>query len=127
MSKLIDATVEFLGRETSSKQARSLKESTEDHAITSKVIKKTGDPDILHVGSTEGGHHVYAHSESDRGEASYYTVHHPSGKMTNHFVEHGGESVSSEELSKKSEHHNVHSLHPSVRNIIHKDVNDQVG
>lgn len=127
MSKLIEATVEFLSRETSSKQARSLKESTEDHAITSKVHDETGDIDAYHVGTTKEGHHVYAHSETDRGESSSYTVAHPGGKMTHHVVDHGGELPKMKDLKKPSEHHNVDKLHPSVQKLIHKDMKENHG
>lgn len=98
---------------------------SEDPKITDKVIKKTGDSDISHVGSTKEGHHVYAHSETDRGEASTYVVHHPDGKMTSHHVDHGGELPSAKELSKPANFHNVHDLHPSVRKIIHRDMKDE--
>ena len=101
-------------------------EPKEDPKITDKVQNETGDPDISHVGATKQGHHVYAHSETDRGEASTYTVHHPDGKMTSHHVDHGGELVSAKELSKPADFHNVHELHPSVRKIIHKDMKDEL-
>lgn len=100
-------------------------ENKEDPKITDKVVKKTGDADISHVGGTKEGHHVYAHSETDRGEASTYTVHHPDGKMTSHHVDHGGELPSQKELSKPANFHNVHDLHPSVRKLIHRDMKDE--
>lgn len=98
---------------------------SEDPKITDKVIKMSGDPDISHVGSTKAGHHVYAHSETDRGEASTYVVHHPDGKMTSHHIDHGGELPSAKELSKPASFHNVHDLHPSVRKIMHQEMKDE--
>lgn len=127
MSKLVEAAAEFLSRDTSTKQTKNLIEAKEDPKITDKVVKRTGDVDVYHAGGTKEGHHVYAHSETDRGEASTYTVHHPDGKMTSHHIDHGGELPSAKELSKPASFHNVHDLHPSVRKIIHKDMKEDLG
>lgn len=55
-TNLIEAAVEFLSRNTSSKVSVSLNE--EDDAVTKKVMAKHGSG-VAHVAS-EGNHHIYA-------------------------------------------------------------------
>ena len=56
-TNLIEAAVEFLSRDTSSKVSASLNEE-EDDAVTKKVMAKHGSG-VAHVAS-EGHHHIYA-------------------------------------------------------------------
>lgn len=74
---LIEATAEFLSRDTSSKVNHSLKEG-EDDAVTKHVTSKH--PEMGHLAS-EGSHHIYA---AQKGSGIKY-IHHDSstGKTTN--------------------------------------------
>lgn len=99
-TNLIEAAVEFLSRDTSSKVSLSLNEG-EDDAVTKRVNAKH--PDVGHIVS-EGPHHIYA-AEKDRG-IKY--VHHNSstGKTTSLGI-HGRnatESVYSDMRSKMEDH-----------------------
>ena len=99
-TNLIEAAVEFLSRDTSSKVSLSLNEG-EDDAVTKRVNAKH--PDVGHIVS-EGPHHIYA-AEKDRG-IKY--VHHNSstGKTTSLGI-HGRnatESIYSDMRSKMEDH-----------------------
>ncbi len=128
---LIEAAAAYISKSKNSFSSGYIAEAKtppkEDPKITAKVHDETGDIDAYHVGATKEGHHVYAHSETDRGESSSYTVAHPDGKMTRHVVDHGGELPKMKDLKKPSEHHNVDKLHPSVQRLIHKDLKDNHG
>ncbi len=80
----------------------------------------------IHAHTTPEGHHIYAHEDTDRGDAASYAVKHPNGKVTHHTVEHGGEPVSHRHLNSKQEWHNVDKLHPSIKKFIHKDIKNEV-
>lgn len=96
----------------------------EDSSITKKVtqaVKKVANHDVkedppMHLGKTGSGHHVY-HAYSEGGD-SHYAVHHPDGKITHHYIDHGGEEISSKDVSG--------DVHHSVKKAIVKDVNDNV-
>lgn len=97
-------------------------EDEEDPKITKKVtreVKKASNHDVkeeppIHLAKTESGHHVY-HAYSEGGD-SHYAVHHPDGKVTHHFIDHGNEKISEKDVDG--------DIHPSVKKAIVKDVND---
>lgn len=117
----IDRYTKFISEQAKSKVFRSIQE---EHKVPAEITKH--DPDAYHVGSTKEGHHVYAVGDTDRGEFHGYAVKHPDGKITQHGVEHGGELPSKKDLDTKSDWHDVHDLHPSVKKIIHKDLKDEL-
>ena len=71
-TNLIEAAVEFLSRDTSSKVSTSLNEE-EDDAVTKKVMAKHGSG-VVHVAS-EGHHHIYAQGA---GHRAIKYIHHDS-------------------------------------------------
>ena len=108
-------------------------EDDEDHKITKKVtreVKKVANHDVdeeppMHLAKTESGHHVY-HAYSEGGDSSY-AVHHPSGKVTHHDIDHGNRKITKKDV--ESDHHIksvIGDLHPSVKKVIVKDINDNL-
>jgi len=100
-TSLIEATLEFLSRDTSSKVSQALNE--EDDEATKRVNAKH--PDVGHIVS-EGPHHIYA-AEKDRG-IKY--VHHNSstGKTTSLGI-HGRNATESNysDMRSKMEDHGI--------------------